>query len=127
MPILFPELKGKSQSGLYAISPQKPSNKETDFKMGRTVNFTNRLNGYHICWNKGFFIYALLPIRPSLFSSPTCTIWLCILVSSSSPSSTLEINGSSHFVSGSHSMSLNATCCLVFLSTKSCIPCWHSA
>ena len=70
MPILFPELKGKSQSGLYAISPDKPSKKKkTDFKLGRTVNFTKRLNGYHICWNKGYFIYAILPLRPSLFSA----------------------------------------------------------
>jgi len=70
MPILFPELKGKSQSGLYAISPEKPpKNKKTDFKMGRTVNFTKRLNGYHICWNAGYYIYDLLPIRPSLFGA----------------------------------------------------------
>ena len=68
MPILFPELKGKSQSGLYAISPDKPAKKKKlNFKLGRTVQFTKRLNSYHICWNKVFYIYVMLPLRPGLF------------------------------------------------------------
>jgi len=56
------ELKSVSNAGLYCISPEPPCNLDQNFKLGRTIDFRNRLNGYHICYNKGFYIYCILPL-----------------------------------------------------------------
>ena len=56
------ELKPVSNAGLYCISSEPPCNKETNFKLGRTIDFKNRLNSYHLCYNKGFHIYCVLPL-----------------------------------------------------------------
>lgn len=57
------ELVGISNGGLYCISPDPPcEGASTDFKIGRTIDFRKRLNSYHICYNEGFYIYAVLPL-----------------------------------------------------------------
>ena len=68
MPIAdIPELRNTSNAGLYAISPEPPSKKRTDFKMGRSVNIKKRLNDHHICFNKGYWIYCVLPLVKDLY------------------------------------------------------------
>jgi len=68
MPIAdIPELRNTSNAGLYAISPIPPSKKLTDFKLGRSVNVKKRLNDYHICFNKGYWIYCVLPLVKDLY------------------------------------------------------------
>ena len=58
------ELRDKSNGGLYAISPEAPNKRgKKMFKVGRTINFRKRLNDYHICFNEGFYIYAILPLN----------------------------------------------------------------
>ena len=64
----IPELRNTSNAGLYAISPQPPSKKLTDFKLGRSVNVKKRLNDYHICFNKGYWIYCVLPLTKDLYN-----------------------------------------------------------
>ena len=58
----IPELE-KVVGGLYCISPYAPcTEKPKDFKIGRTIHYRNRLNSYHLCFNKGFYIYTCLPL-----------------------------------------------------------------
>lgn len=57
------ELQDVSLAGIYAISHMKPKKGKIDFKVGRTIDFRKRLNGYHLCYNEGFYIYAVLPLQ----------------------------------------------------------------
>ena len=47
----------KRQSGIYVISPQDPKDDHLLFKIGRTIQMNKRLNGYHLCFPDGFWIY----------------------------------------------------------------------
>jgi hypothetical protein len=55
------ELEGNN-SGIYVISPESPDDQKRNFKIGRTINMRKRLNNFHICFNEGYYIYAVLPL-----------------------------------------------------------------
>ena len=64
MPIAkIKELKNVCNAGIYCISSTEPKKGLIDVKIGRTIDFKNRLNAYHICWNEGFYIYDVLPLH----------------------------------------------------------------
>ena len=80
MPLLLPELKGKSHAGLYAISPIDPRGKgKISYKIGRTINFKNRLNDYHICYNEGYWISAILPLNIEILMFFACVACVACL------------------------------------------------
>ncbi len=54
--------KGKKTAGLYVISPQHPS-VVNQYKVGRSVDLRTRLNGYSICFPKGFYIYGIIILK----------------------------------------------------------------
>ena len=68
MPLaLFPEVRKGRVAALYAISPDEPDEgKILPFKVGLTSHFRSRLNSYQTCFNDGFYVYALLPLQPSI-------------------------------------------------------------
>ena len=67
MPVNLKELtKYKAnKGGIYALAPDKAEDPDTPFQMkvGRTVNFETRLNSYHLCFNGGYRMIALLPLK----------------------------------------------------------------
>ena len=67
MPIVkLKEFKNR-QAGIYVISPTDSNDaKDADlihFKVGRTIQMNTRMNGYHICFNEGFYIYKALMLN----------------------------------------------------------------
>ena len=66
MPICIPELqtanKKDTLGGIYIISTFKRDQQNFRCKIGMSINSKRRLNGYHICFPKGFFIYGLWTI-----------------------------------------------------------------
>ena len=54
------------QVGIYVISPQTPEDDKISFKIGRTIQMNKRLNGYHLCFPDGFYIYTALMIHSKL-------------------------------------------------------------
>ena len=67
MPVNLKELNLAPKGGIYALAPDIPANKNTTFsiKVGRTIDFKKRLNSYHLCFNAGFRVIALLPLKNS--------------------------------------------------------------
>ena len=51
------------QVGIYVISPQPPEDDTISFKIGRTIQMNKRLNGYHLCFPDGFYIYKALMLN----------------------------------------------------------------
>ena len=51
------------QVGIYVISPQAPEDDKISFKIGRTIQMNKRLNGYHLCFPDGFYIYKALMLN----------------------------------------------------------------
>jgi hypothetical protein len=51
------------QAGVYVISPQHPTDDTIMFKIGRTIQMNKRLNGYHLCFPDGFYIYKALMLN----------------------------------------------------------------
>jgi hypothetical protein len=51
------------QVGIYVISPQAPEDNKISFKIGRTIQMNKRLNGYHLCFPDGFYIYKALMLN----------------------------------------------------------------
>ena len=49
--------------GIYVISPQAPEDNKISFKIGRTIQMNKRLNGYHLCFPDGFYIYKALMLN----------------------------------------------------------------
>ena len=48
--------------GIYCLSPTI-SKGRFSMKVGRTVNFKDRLNAYHLCFNEGFHLLGILPLK----------------------------------------------------------------
>ena len=67
MPVNLKELNRAPKGGIYALAPHIPKNPNTKFsiKVGRTIDFKTRLNSYHLCFNAGFRVIALLPLKNS--------------------------------------------------------------
>ena len=67
MPAVLKEItKYKANNGgLYALSLDMPEDPDRPFQMkvGRTVNYKKRLNDYHLCYNAGYRVIALLPLK----------------------------------------------------------------
>ena len=51
------------QAGIYVISPQLPTDDTIMFKIGRTIQMNKRLNGYHLCFPDGYYIYKALMLN----------------------------------------------------------------
>ena len=51
--------------GLYCLAPHLAKGKFS-MKIGRTINFHDRLNAYHLCFNEGFHLIAILPLKNRL-------------------------------------------------------------
>ena len=64
MVIKMKELEGLT-GGLYCLAPHI-SKGPYSMKIGRTVNFKDRLNAYHLCFNEGFHLLAILPLKDRL-------------------------------------------------------------
>ena len=63
MPLVrLKEFKNR-QSGVYVISPQSPTDDTIMFKIGRTIQMNKRLNGYHLCFPDGYYIYKALMLN----------------------------------------------------------------
>jgi hypothetical protein len=60
--MLLRELDKAEAGGLYALAPSIKSGKY-QIKVGRTINFRKRLNDYHLCFNEGYYVIALLPLK----------------------------------------------------------------
>jgi hypothetical protein len=56
------ELDKAEAGGLYALAPVMKSG-SYQIKVGRTINFRNRMNAYHLCYNEGYYVVALLPLK----------------------------------------------------------------
>ena len=61
------ELSKLSPAGIYAFSQTKPGKGRNLIKIGRTLSARSRLNGYHLCYNDGFYILAWLPLNAIIF------------------------------------------------------------
>ena len=55
------ELEGATACGIYALAPYSRKGK-IQIKVGRTIDFKKRLNDYHLCFNRGFHVIAILPL-----------------------------------------------------------------
>ena len=54
----------KGDGGLYIISSTKRNpNHQNDFKIGLSKNLVRRLDQYHLCMPRGFWIFDLLVIK----------------------------------------------------------------
>ena len=63
------ELERSSKCGIYCISESPPEEKgKKMFKIGRSIEIKNRLNGYHLCFPNGFYIYFCLLVKKTEFS-----------------------------------------------------------
>ena len=51
--------------GIYCLAPHISKGKYS-MKIGRTVNFKDRLNAYHLCFNEGFHLLGILPLKDRL-------------------------------------------------------------
>ena len=60
--MLLRELDKADSGGLYALAPKMLSG-PYQMKIGRTINFRKRLNDYHLCYNDGYYVIALLPLK----------------------------------------------------------------
>ena len=60
-PVNLKELEDCKRGGIYAVA-EKTKAGPFSIKIGRTINFKTRLNAYHLCWNQGFRVIALLPL-----------------------------------------------------------------
>jgi hypothetical protein len=56
------ELDKAEAGGLYALAPIMKTG-PYQIKVGRTINFRKRLNDYHLCYNEGYYVIALLPLK----------------------------------------------------------------
>ena len=67
MVVNLKELSRAIKGGIYALAQDVPDDPKVRFsiKIGRTINFKNRLNDYHLCFNGGYRIIALLPLKNS--------------------------------------------------------------
>lgn len=67
MPVMLNEItKYKAnKGGLYALAMDTPDdpNRVFQMKVGRTVDYKKRLNQYHLCYNAGYRVIALLPLK----------------------------------------------------------------
>lgn len=63
MPIFYPEIK-QCCAGVYVLSPKLHiRNTRTSFKIGRSIKMEKRLNGYHTCYNRGFYLYFAVTVN----------------------------------------------------------------
>ena len=62
MVVKLKELDRAPRDGIYALAENTKSG-PFPIKVGRTVNFKDRLNNYHLCFNSGFRVIALLPLK----------------------------------------------------------------
>ena len=63
------EIERSSKCGIYCISESPPEEKgKKMFKIGRSIEIKNRLNGYHLCYPNGFYIYFCLLVKKTEFS-----------------------------------------------------------
>lgn len=60
--MMLKELDKAEAGGIYALAPAMKAG-PYQMKIGRTVNFRNRLNDYHLCYNTGYYVIALLPLK----------------------------------------------------------------
>ena len=60
--MMLKELDKAESGGLYALATVMKAG-PYQMKIGRTVNFRNRLNDYHLCYNAGYYVIALLPLK----------------------------------------------------------------
>jgi hypothetical protein len=60
--MMLKELDKAEAGGLYALAPTMKSG-PYQMKVGRTINFRKRLNDYHLCFNEGYNVIALLPLK----------------------------------------------------------------
>jgi hypothetical protein len=60
--MMLKELDKAESGGLYVLAPVMKAG-SYQMKVGRTVNFRNRLNDYHLCYNAGYYVIALLPLK----------------------------------------------------------------
>ena len=56
------ELDKATKGGIFALA-QETKNGPFQMKVGRTIDFKKRLDQYHLCFNSGFKIIALLPLK----------------------------------------------------------------
>ena len=63
MPIFYPEIK-ECCAGVYVLSPKLHiRNTKTSFKIGRSIKMGKRLNDYHTCYNRGFYLYFAITVN----------------------------------------------------------------
>ena len=68
MVMVLKELEKVLRRGIYAISQHVSDNPTRNrvftVRIGRTIDFKNRLDSYNLCWNSGFRVIALLGLQP---------------------------------------------------------------
>ena len=64
--VYLPELDNYTKGGLYALAEKHPKKGRFPIKIGRTIDFKKRLNSYHLCFNSGFHLLAILPLKPQI-------------------------------------------------------------
>jgi len=62
MPVYLPEIKGE-RAVLYVLSPNL--NRDV-FKIGISQSIKKRMNAYHICLPKGFYIHAIILFKKNI-------------------------------------------------------------
>ena len=62
MVVLLDELKLATKGGIYALAQDTQAG-PFPIKVGRSVDFKKRLNSYFTCFNDGFRVIALLPLK----------------------------------------------------------------
>ena len=55
----------RRQSRVYVISDHPPEDEKVKFKTGRTIYMNRRLDGYHLCYLDGFYMYKVIILNGS--------------------------------------------------------------